>query len=108
MAMPVQKCPLCLQVKNVVSSHLWPAAVYDYCRSVDGESPVRVGDGVVLQTDRRQVNYLPGGGDMTHSWVFHGTGFGAVGSMAGVALRATTLGTKVKRKSPNSSSSSPE
>src|ERR1700756_4146393 len=39
---------------------------------------------------------------------YSGTGFGAVGSMAGVALRAASLGTKVTRKSPNSSSRSPE
>jgi hypothetical protein len=50
--MPVQKCPMCLGTKNVISSHLIPAAIYDYCRSGD-ERPMRVGDGVVMQTDRQ-------------------------------------------------------
>jgi hypothetical protein len=49
--MPVQKCPMCLETKEVISSHLIPAAIYEYCRSGD-ESPVRVGDGVVMHTDR--------------------------------------------------------
>lgn len=50
--MPVSKCPMCLEVKELVSSHLIPAAIYDYCRSGD-ESPIRVADGVVMQTDRQ-------------------------------------------------------
>jgi hypothetical protein len=50
--MPVQKCPMCLEMKDVMSSHLIPAALYDYCRAGD-ERPVRIGDGVVMQTDRQ-------------------------------------------------------
>src|SRR6266851_9837748 len=56
--MPIQKCPMCLETKNVVSSHLHPAALYGYCRNADDESPMRVGDGVVIQTDRQLQDYL--------------------------------------------------
>jgi len=56
--MPVQKCPMCLGVKEVVSSHLIPSALYDYCRSADNASPVRVGDGVIMHTDRQTQAYL--------------------------------------------------
>ncbi len=56
--MPIQKCPMCLATKNVVSSHLHPAALYAYCRNADDESPMRVGDGVVIQTDRQLQDYL--------------------------------------------------
>jgi hypothetical protein len=56
--MPIQKCPMCLETKNVVSSHLHPAALYPYCRNADDESPMRVGDGVVMQTDRQTQAYL--------------------------------------------------
>jgi len=56
--MPIQKCPMCLQMKKVVSSHLHPAALYAYCRNADDESPMRVGDGVVFQTDRQLQAYL--------------------------------------------------
>jgi len=34
--MPTQKCALCLETKEVVSSHLLPAALYDYCRPPGG------------------------------------------------------------------------
>ena len=49
---------MCLETKNVVSSHLHPAALYAYCRNEDDESPMRVGDGVVIQTDRQLQDYL--------------------------------------------------
>lgn len=55
--MPVGKCPMCLLEKELVRSHLIPAALYDYCRT-DGASPVRVGDGVVMHTDRQTKAYL--------------------------------------------------
>jgi len=51
------KCPLCLLDKELVRSHLIPAAIYDYCRT-DGSSPVRVGDGVIMHTDRQTQAYL--------------------------------------------------
>lgn len=44
---------MCLSTKSVVESHLYPAALYAYCRNADDESPMRVGDGVVMQTDRQ-------------------------------------------------------
>jgi hypothetical protein len=51
--MLIQKCPMCLEKKEVVSSHLFPAALYATLRSVDNSSPLRVGDEVVMPTDRQ-------------------------------------------------------
>ena len=48
-------CPLCLEDKDVVSSHLIPQAMYDYCRAVDSE-PVIMTSKVVMQTSR-QMQY---------------------------------------------------
>src|ERR1700722_487881 len=56
--MPIQKCPMCLETKDVVSSHLYPAAMYAYCRNADDESPMQVANGVVMQTDRQVQDYL--------------------------------------------------
>ena len=56
--MPIQKCPMCLETKSVVSSHLYPAALYDYCRNSVGESPMCVANGVVMVTDRQVQDYL--------------------------------------------------
>jgi hypothetical protein len=56
--MPIQKCPMCLETKNVVSSHLYPAALYAYCRNPDGESPMQVAGGTVMQTDKQVEDYL--------------------------------------------------
>ncbi len=53
-----RKCPLCLLEKVLVRSHLIPHAIYDYFRSRDGASPVRVGDGVIMHTDRQIQDYL--------------------------------------------------
>ena len=47
------ECPLCLLEKALVRSHLIPQAIYDYFRSRDGTSPVRVGDGVIMHSDRQ-------------------------------------------------------
>jgi hypothetical protein len=49
--MPIQKCPMCLETKNVVKSHLYPAALYASCRSARGQSPLRVGEGTIRLTD---------------------------------------------------------
>lgn len=49
--MPVQKCPLCLEMKDVVSSHLMPAALYDYCRA-PGTGFVSFNTEVALETCR--------------------------------------------------------
>ncbi len=50
--MPVQKCPLCLETKNVVSSHLIPAKVYDYLHS-PGTDPISISSKVVMATGRQ-------------------------------------------------------
>jgi hypothetical protein len=49
---------MCSQVKSVVRSHLYPAALYQLFRSVDDTSPLRVGDGVIMHTDRQMQDYL--------------------------------------------------
>ncbi|PYT55261.1 MAG: hypothetical protein DMG43_03790 [Acidobacteria bacterium] len=49
---------MCLETKSVVSSHLYPAALYAYCRSAEDESPMRVGDDVVMLSDRQLQDYL--------------------------------------------------
>jgi hypothetical protein len=57
--MPIQKCPMCLDTKSVVSSHLYPAALYDYCRSPEGHSPMRVANDAVMLTDQQvQEDFL--------------------------------------------------
>jgi len=48
---------MCLQETELVRSHLIPASIYDYCRTANA-SPVRVGDGVVMPTDRQTQAYL--------------------------------------------------
>src|SRR5258705_68866 len=56
--MPIQKCPLCLETKKVVSSHLIPAKVYDYLRA-PGTHPIAISKDVVMATDRQlQANLL--------------------------------------------------
>jgi hypothetical protein len=50
--MPVKKCPLCLETKEVVSSHLMPAALYDYCRE-PGREPVAFNEKLVLESSRQ-------------------------------------------------------
>lgn len=50
--MKVKKCPLCLQTKPVVSSHLLPRAVYDYCRPL-GANPVLASSKLVIESSRQ-------------------------------------------------------
>jgi hypothetical protein len=45
-------CLLCLDDKEVVTSHLLPRAMYDYCRTSDSE-PVLMTSKVVMQTSRQ-------------------------------------------------------
>jgi hypothetical protein len=56
--MPIQNCPLCLRTTNVISSHLHPAAIYPLLRSSEDASPIRVGDDLVMHTDRQMQDYL--------------------------------------------------
>src|SRR5260221_14227885 len=56
-ARPLQRCPMCLLMKPVVESHLIPEALYSHV--TDGKSsPIRVGDGYVIPTDRQIKTYL--------------------------------------------------
>lgn len=55
--MPIQKCPLCLEVKPVVKSHLMPATLYEYCTPPDGH-PIAVTSDVVLESDRQLQDHL--------------------------------------------------
>jgi hypothetical protein len=50
--MPSQKCPLCLEVKPIVKSHLMPAQVYGYCRPLGGH-PISVSSRIVIASDRQ-------------------------------------------------------
>jgi len=49
--MPIQKCPMCLEVKNVVSSHLMHGDVYDYMRAPKAH-PIAMNSQVVMVSDR--------------------------------------------------------
>ena len=51
------KCKLCLLDKPLCESHLIPESLYAHVRE-GGESPIRVGDGVVMPTDRHMTTYL--------------------------------------------------
>lgn len=55
--MPNGICKMCGVDRELVSSHLMGAALYDYCRN-PGYSPVRVGDGKIFPTDRQTQDYL--------------------------------------------------
>ena len=50
---------MCLETTDVVCSHLHPSSLYSSLRSSEGdESPIRVGDDVVMHTDRQMQDYL--------------------------------------------------
>jgi hypothetical protein len=54
---PFGKCKMCLEEKVLVTGHLMPRALYEYCR--EGEHrPIKVGGGFVLPTDRQTQTYL--------------------------------------------------
>ena len=55
--MPVKKCPLCLETKNVVVSHMMPAAMYDYCRPPGGHN-LSVSSDLVIESDRQLKHSL--------------------------------------------------
>lgn len=56
-ARPPQCCPMCLLMKQVVHSHLIPESLYLHV--TDGiSSPIPIGDGVVMPTDRQIKSYL--------------------------------------------------
>jgi hypothetical protein len=48
---------MCLQQKELVCSHLMPASLYKYCRQGE-HSPIMMGGGIVLPTDRQMQDYL--------------------------------------------------
>jgi hypothetical protein len=48
--MSIQKCPMCLETKKVVMSHLIPAKVYDYLHA-PGTHPISISSKVVMATD---------------------------------------------------------
>jgi hypothetical protein len=54
---PIDICKMCLQKKELVCSHLMPASLYDYCRK-GKHSPIMMGGGIVLPTDRQTQDYL--------------------------------------------------
>jgi hypothetical protein len=42
-----ENCKMCLEPKPLVSSHLMPAFLYDYCRKGE-HGPIRIGKGFVI------------------------------------------------------------
>jgi hypothetical protein len=48
---------MCLLKKPLASSHLMPAALYEYCHTSE-DKPFRVGGGFVIPTDRQTQDYL--------------------------------------------------
>jgi hypothetical protein len=57
--MPTGKCPLCLQEKKLVMSHLMPAAIYRYCRPPGGHH-ITLTNELMIETDRHLQGYLLG------------------------------------------------
>lgn len=56
--MPVGICQMCLgKDKQLVRSHLLPAALYNYCRKPEME-PIRVTSEIVMSTSRQTQDYL--------------------------------------------------
>lgn len=55
--MKTGKCPLCLQEKQLLRSHLIPAAMYDYCRPPGGHH-ISIGSDLVIESDRQLQDYL--------------------------------------------------
>jgi hypothetical protein len=56
--MPLGKCPMCLgKNKQIGSSHLMPAGLYETCRSNTSE-PIKVSDQIVMETSRQTQDYL--------------------------------------------------
>lgn len=55
--MPQGTCKMCNCPKTLVSSHLMPASLYDYCR-VGEHRPLRITDGFVLPTDKQTQTVL--------------------------------------------------
>jgi hypothetical protein len=52
------QCPLCLKQKTIVSSHLIPAAVYDYCKPEPGDRPIAISPKYVISSDRQLQDHL--------------------------------------------------
>lgn len=50
-------CKMCLLERDLVLSHLMPAALYAYCYR-DEHRPIKYGDGFLLPTDRQTKDYL--------------------------------------------------
>jgi hypothetical protein len=56
--MPIGTCPMCLgENKQLASSHLMPAGLYETCRSGDS-NPIKVSSEIVMETSRQTQDYL--------------------------------------------------
>jgi hypothetical protein len=56
--MPIGTCPMCLgNNKQLASSHLMPAGLYDTCASEDS-NPIKVSAEIVMETSRQTQDYL--------------------------------------------------
>jgi hypothetical protein len=55
--MPTKKCQLCNEVKQVVKSHLMPAALHEFC-SPPGGHPIAITPEIIIESDRQLQDYL--------------------------------------------------
>lgn len=55
--MPIATCPMCLEEKQLIRSHLMSSALYDLCDAPDSD-PVLVTSEVMMQTGRELKDYL--------------------------------------------------
>jgi hypothetical protein len=55
--MPIQKCPMCSETKNVISSHLIPGALYKECRRPGGH-PIVFNSKLVYESSRQMQSPL--------------------------------------------------
>lgn len=58
MGRPTAICKMCLETKLLESSHLLPAALYDYCRGHGFVDPIAVTSDVVMSSSRQVQDYL--------------------------------------------------
>ncbi len=58
MGRPTGICKMCLEEKVLESSHLIPAALYDYCRGDGWVEPIAVTSDVVISSSRQVQDYL--------------------------------------------------
>jgi hypothetical protein len=64
--MPFGVCKMCLQEKNLVSSHLIPRKVYEYCNR-KGHNPIVLAGDVLMASDRAAAT--DSNGPLIRAWL---------------------------------------